>query len=139
MLAVPTTHPLAKSRKRLHLADIAGEQLLLLEDGHCLRDQALSVCHLAGAGERVGFRATSLETLRQMVAAGVGATLLPHLSVSDPIPQYHGVRLQRFADPAPMRRIGMVWRTTSPQAQFFADIAAVIRTAAEAIGLTVAR
>ena len=66
------------------MAQLSDETLLLLEDGHCLRDQALDVCRLSGANEKSGFRATSLETLRQMVAAGVGVTLLPALSVQAP-------------------------------------------------------
>ncbi|HEX3108829.1 MAG TPA: LysR substrate-binding domain-containing protein, partial [Thermoanaerobaculia bacterium] len=64
LLAVPEHHPLA-SRRQLKLDDLSDQSLLLLEEGHCLRDQALEVCQLAGAGEKSGFRATSLETLRQ--------------------------------------------------------------------------
>ncbi len=75
LLAVPENHALAK-RATLKLDDLADESLLLLEEGHCLRDQALDVCQLAGANEKSGFRATSLETLRQMVAANVGITLV---------------------------------------------------------------
>ena len=77
VLAVPADHDLASTKRKVNLSVIAGEQLLLLEEGHCLRAQALSVCHLNGASERRGFRATSLETLRQMVASGGGITLLP--------------------------------------------------------------
>lgn len=139
VMAVPGSHPLARTRKKLTLADLAGEQLLLLADGHCLRDQALSVCHLAGAGERNGFRATSLETLRQMVAAGVGATLLPELSVTAPVPTYDGVTLVRFARPAPTRRIAMVWRRSNGQAEFFARIAESVRTAVAHLGLPAVR
>ncbi|MEO7936623.1 MAG: LysR substrate-binding domain-containing protein, partial [Dokdonella sp.] len=80
VLAVPAGNPLANHRS-IKLDDLADQNLLLLEDGHCLRDQALEVCQLAGAGEKSGFRATSLETLRQMVAANVGITLLPILAV----------------------------------------------------------
>lgn len=83
LLAVPSEHPLA-TRGTLPLDALDNLQLLLLEEGHCLRDQALDVCRLSGASETGGFRATSLETLRQMVAAGVGITLLPALSVATP-------------------------------------------------------
>nr|MBP7598954.1 LysR family transcriptional regulator [Pseudoxanthomonas sp.] len=76
VLAVPESHPLAQ-RGSLTLAELSHQQLLLLEDGHCLREQALDVCRLSGANEKSEFRATSLETLRQMVAADVGITLLP--------------------------------------------------------------
>ena len=82
---------------------LAGENVLLLEEGHCLRDQALAVCRLAGAAERTGFRATSLETLRQMVAAGVGVTLLPELAVRPPVPPSDDIVLLRFSEPVPRR------------------------------------
>ena len=62
-------------------ADIAGEQVLLLDDGHCLGGQALAVCHTSGAGEIGDFRASSLNTLIQMAAGGIGITLLPRLSL----------------------------------------------------------
>jgi LysR family transcriptional regulator, hydrogen peroxide-inducible genes activator len=75
-VALPAAHRLAR-RKRIKLTDLDGESLLLLEEGHCLRDQALAACRLARVREAPDFRATSLETLRQMVAAGVGITLLP--------------------------------------------------------------
>src|SRR5690606_26498977 len=86
LLAVPVQHRLAESGE-VPTSALAGESVLLLDEGHCLRDQALSVCHMAGAGERLGFRATSLETLRQMVASGTGVTLLPRLAVSPPVPE----------------------------------------------------
>ena len=139
MLAAPSSHPLAGDDSPIDLSDLQGEHILLLEDGHCLRDQALSVCRIAGAGERRDFRATSLETLRQMVAAGVGATLLPELSVTAPVPTYDGVTLVRFARPAPTRRIAMVWRRSNGQAEFFARIAESVRTAVTHLGLPAVR
>ena len=97
MLAVPADHPLADDRRARSTSSVlAGENVLLLEEGHCLRDQALAVCQLAGAAERSGFRATSLETLRQMVAAGVGVTLLPELAVQPPVPPSDDIALLRF-------------------------------------------
>lgn len=130
VLAVPDDNPLA-ARSSLRLDDLADQSVLLLEDGHCLRDQALEVCQLAGAGEKAGFRATSLETLRQMVAARVGITLLPVLAVKPPVPQVAHVRLVQFRKPAPSRRIAMVWRKSSalvgfiePLADLFADLPA---------------
>jgi LysR family hydrogen peroxide-inducible transcriptional activator len=80
MLAIYEDHPWA-NRDRVPMADLAGEKLLMLEDGHCLRDQAMGFCFEAGADEDTHFRATSLETLRNMVAAGSGITLLPALAV----------------------------------------------------------
>ncbi len=126
LLAVPADHRLARSDGPLTINALNDENVLLLEDGHCLREQALSVCHLAGAGERDGFRATSLETLRQMVAAGVGITLLPALAVSAPVPVSDDIRLLAFKDPAPSRRIAMFWRKTSAQREFLPQLAAII-------------
>lgn len=127
VLAMPTGHPLADSDEPLDPSVLAGEDLLLLEEGHCLRDQALEVCQLAGAGERSGFRATSLETLRQMVAAGVGTTLLPRMAVQPPVPVSAEVRLRSFTAPAPRRRIAMLWRRTSAFADLLPLVAAVLR------------
>lgn len=124
MLAVPQAHALASS-KPLTMRDLANESLLLLEDGHCLRDQALDVCHLAGAGEKTGFRATSLETLRQMVAANVGITLLPVLAVKPPVAASQDIRLLSFRAPAPSRQIAMVWRRSSAMSDFLSKLAAV--------------
>ena len=127
VLAVPEHHPLA-SRDTLHLADLGEQRLLLLEDGHCLRNQALDVCHLAGASEKSGFQATSLETLRQMVAANVGVTLLPMLAVQPPVAQSPDIRLVGFADdPPPSRHIAMVWRRSSAMSGFLASVAALLR------------
>ena len=126
LLAVPDGHALA-GRRNLTLSDLGDQHLLLLEEGHCLRDQALEVCHLAGAGEKEGFRATSLETLRQMVAAGVGVTLLPMLAVKPPVSPSENIRLIAFKDPPPTRRLAMVWRKTSAMGDFLRELAQVLR------------
>ena len=126
MLAVPGNHPLA-TRRDLKLSELTDQHLLLLEDGHCLRDQALEVCALAGAGEKEGFRATSLETLRQMVAAGVGMTLLPMLAVKPPVPRSESVRLLSFKQPPPSRRVAMAWRRSSAMGAFLHQLADVLR------------
>lgn len=123
VLAVPATHPLADHDGLVSASDLDGEKVLLLEDGHCLRDQALDVCKRFGATERGGFRATSLETLRQMVVAGVGMTLLPELAVRPPVALPDGIRLLRFADPVPNRRIAMVWRSGSAYDGFLPKLA----------------
>lgn len=131
LLAAPTGHPLTKL-PRLSGNDLGHETLLLLEDGHCLRDQALDVCRLAGAQEKSGFRATSLETLRQMVAAGVGVTLLPQLSVHPSIAQPAGMTLVPFIDPAPSRKIALAWRKSSALDGFLDTVAAVLAGSAQA-------
>ena len=126
-LAVPEHHPLA-ARHAVRAADLKGETLLLLEEGHCLADQALEVCSRAGVSQSEDFRATSLETLRQMVAAGAGVTLLPELASRGAYGNARGVRVRPFARPAPVRHIGAVWRKTTPRR---AAIDAVARIIAE--------
>lgn len=133
LLAVPKTHPLAKEEGPVPSSVMEGERLLLLEDGHCLRDQALEVCAMTGAAERSGFRATSLETLRQMVSAGVGLTLLPRLAVEPPVPRYDDIRLLSFEEPPPHRRIAMVWRKSSPLGDFLPRLAAELRELPEGL------
>jgi len=120
VLALPTGHPLA-SEPEVTLDDLRGAELLLLEEGHCLRDHALEVCALAEAHERVDFHATSMETLRQMVAAEVGITLMPVLSVKPPIAVTDNVVFRRFAEPAPRRTIALVWRSSSALSSFLRE------------------
>lgn len=127
VLAAPSGHALAAGDGPAKTSVLAGESVLLLEDGHCLRNQALSVCDLAGATERGGFRATSLETLRQMVAAGVGVTLLPNLAVQPPVPLSPDIELIPFADPVPNRRVAMYWRKSSSLASFLPELAPLFR------------
>jgi LysR family hydrogen peroxide-inducible transcriptional activator len=112
-LAVPAQHRLAK-KKDIAIEDLKGETLLLLEDGHCLRDQALDVCSGVGVQEKQDFRATSLETLRQMVATGAGITLLPQLASRNAYGNTRDVVLRPFADsPPPLRYVGAIWRKTT--------------------------
>ena len=127
VLAVPHGHALAQ-HQHLTVGDLDDARLLLLEEGHCLRDQALDVCRLAGANERNGFRATSLETLRQMVASGVGITLLPMLAIQPPVPRSPDICLLPFAGEAPHRRIAMVWRRSSAMGAFLMQLAEVLRS-----------
>ncbi len=133
LLAVPADHPLATADAPVPTSVLVGENVLLLDEGHCLRDQALAVCQSSGATERDGFRATSLETLRQMVAAGVGVTLLPELAVSPPVPPSPDVAVVRFRDPVPRREIAMYWRRTSPFDEFFAVLATIMRELPEGL------
>lgn len=114
LLAVPERNRLA-GQERVRLADLRDETLLLLEEGHCLRDQALEVCSRVGVRDSQDFRATSLETLRQMVAAGAGVTLLPELATRGAYRSGRGVALRPFVRPAPARSIGAVWRKTTPR------------------------
>jgi len=131
LLAVPRGHALA-SRRRVRDGDLDGEEVLLLEDGHCLRDQALAVCRGTGATEAVQMRATSLPTLVQMVAGGLGVTLLPEMAgpVLAASPST-GVVTVRFTSPAPTRSVGLIWRTSSARLREFRALAEVMQEAAE--------
>jgi LysR family hydrogen peroxide-inducible transcriptional activator len=124
LVAMPEHHRLT-ARKRLTIGDLAGEKLLLLEEGHCLRDQALEVCARAGTGEQ-DFRATSLETLRQMVAAGLGITLLPRLAAEGPFASARGLVVRPFSPPAPSRVIGAAWRRSTSRGAAIAAICDII-------------
>jgi len=126
-VALPRNHSLAR-HEELKLNDIAGETLLLLEDGHCLRDQALEVCSRVNLRENQDYRATSLETLRQMVAAGLGVTLLPELAAKAPMGTGHGLAIRRFAAPVPSRTVGAVWRRSSTRTAAIAAVCDVIAT-----------
>jgi len=112
VLAVPDTHRLA-GRRQAQVGELGDEPLLLLEDGHCLRDQALAVCARTPLHERQDFRATSLETLRQMVAAGAGITLLPALAARGAYASMRGMKLVQLVKPVPTRKVGAVWRSSS--------------------------
>ena len=126
MLAVPAQHPLA-DKDKVRVDDLKGETLLLLEDGHCLRDQALEVCSRVRVNEEQDYRATSLETLRQMVAAGHGVTLLPQLAAETPVGVARGLRIKPFMKPAPVRTIGMVWRRSTTRGKAIAAVAGAVR------------
>ena len=125
-LAVPRNHELA-TRESLRMEELSRYNLMLLEDGHCLRDQALEVCHLSGAQEGSEFRATSLETLRQMVLAGLGVTLMPALAARGMAPYADRLHLLRFENGNPSRQIGLFWRRSSALTPLLRDMAAVLR------------
>ncbi len=108
-LAVISDHELA-SYKRIRQDILSRYPLLLLEEGHCLRDQALELCKLHNGGEVEDFKATGLETLRQMVKAGTGITLIPKIATSR---NERGICYIPFVKPAPTRTIGLVWRKTT--------------------------
>ncbi len=127
-LALPSNHRLA-SREVVEVSDLEAEQILLLEEGHCLRDQALDVCNLVGAREDVGFRATSMETLRQMVASGAGMTLLPALAAAANgfVPNPEPIALRPFRAPAPQREMALFWRRGSAREPTIRAVAEIIR------------
>jgi LysR family hydrogen peroxide-inducible transcriptional activator len=120
LLAAPAAHPLAGQGEAATTL-LAAEPLLLLEEGHCLRDQALSYCQQVDRAAMSGFGASSLSTIVQMVANGLGITLLPELSlpfeVHDP-----RIALVRFAEPEPTRTVGLAWRRSSPRKRDFVEL-----------------
>jgi LysR family hydrogen peroxide-inducible transcriptional activator len=121
VVALPRGHALAK-KKTVALGDLDACDVLLLDEGHCFRAQALALCERAGARESE-FRATSLATLSQMVTSGSGVTLLPKLAV--PVENRRGqLEVRPFRGPhAPSRTIALVWRKSSPLAPVFHAIA----------------
>ncbi|MCD6705553.1 MAG: LysR substrate-binding domain-containing protein [Thiobacillus sp.] len=128
LAALPAGHPLAK-RDSLKVSDIINEKLLLLDEGHCLRDQALDVCG-SGSRGREEVRATSLETLRQMVAMGLGLTLLPALAVdAGPRVSKKAVEIRPFKSPPPGRTIALVWRRRAPFPETFEQLAQTLKNA----------
>jgi LysR family hydrogen peroxide-inducible transcriptional activator len=114
--------------KRAKAADmLAHERLLLLEEGHCLRDQALSFCRLVTPEARESFGASSLATIVQMVAHGYGITLLPEMAVGIEVRQRSDIRLMHFPAPEPKREIGLAWRKTSPRKADFHAFATLLK------------
>lgn len=108
-------------------ADIASEDLLLLEDGHCLRDQALAACELESARRNTAFNGTSLHTLAQMVANGLGVTLMPQMALDAGIVRGLDVAVRPMADGTSHRRIGLVWRRTSARKETFRRLGEALR------------
>lgn len=115
-VVVPAGHRFAK-KKSIAEADLKGESILLLDDGHCLREQVLAACGSRRATELGDFRATSLGTLTQMVASGVAITLLPELSLPLETRGRRDLAVIPFRRPRPYRTIGLAWRKTSARAE----------------------
>jgi LysR family transcriptional regulator, hydrogen peroxide-inducible genes activator len=129
VVALPKGHPLAR-KKRVTPGELEDEKVLLLDEGHCFRDQALSVCERAGTKE-TELRATSLSTLAQMVSSGSGITLLPQIAVA--VENRRGqLEIRSFTAPAPHRTIALIWRPQSPFDETFRDLADVFRSAVQA-------
>ncbi|MDX2028066.1 MAG: LysR substrate-binding domain-containing protein [Alphaproteobacteria bacterium] len=131
LLACSTQHPLAK-RKSVTMEDVAEESLMLLDDGHCLRNQALEFCALAHVKENGEFRATSLETLRQMVAAGAGVTLMPRIAA---VPTPRLAYVPFAGKNAPSRSIGLVWRASSTQKKLIDALAKMLKKSLPKCGM----
>ncbi len=127
VFACPAGHELAK-KKSLSTSQLRNEELLLLEDGHCLRDHALEACHLRDSEISVPYQATSLNTIVQMVANGIGVTLLPQMALDARILSGTDVETRHFKEADVSRSIGLMWRSKTPRraeftllGQFIAD------------------
>ncbi|CAN5212828.1 hydrogen peroxide-inducible genes activator OxyR [soil metagenome] len=127
LLAMATSHRMS-NRVKATPDLLENDRLLLLEEGHCMRDQALAFCNLRRIENINTFGASSLATLVQMVANGLGMTLLPELAV--PLETRRAdIHLMRFADPEPQRVIGLAWRRSSPRKRHFAELGQMITAA----------
>jgi LysR family hydrogen peroxide-inducible transcriptional activator len=141
LAAVPPDHPLA-AFDAVPTATLAAERLLLLEEGHCLREQALAVCGLL-AGDRGemqdSFAATSLHTLVQMVASGLGVTLLPRLAVAAGITEGTGLALRPLLGSGAWRTLGLAWRSNAPRAAEYRALGTrLIQVCGEVLGARIA-
>jgi len=115
VLAYPTGHPLGKV-KRLRTRDLQGQDILLLENGHCLRDHALEACKLQSSQLSLAFEATSLHTIVPMVANGVGVSLLPEMAINEGILSgTQNVSTKEFSERGVWREVGLLWRAKSPR------------------------
>ncbi len=121
-LAVAADNPMAK-KTTIKPEDLLDQQILLLDEGHCLRDQALQICQLKGAEERQDVRATGLETLRQMVRAGTGITFMPTIAINE---AETGISYISFTEPVPSRSIGLVWRKTSARTELMLKLVELV-------------
>jgi LysR family hydrogen peroxide-inducible transcriptional activator len=124
LLAVPADDPLPETA-RVTTGDVNRRTLLLLEEGHCLRDQALAFCAEPRRGVRTGLGATSLTTVLQMVASGYGVTLLPEVAIDVEV-RDERIKLLRFVEPQPGRTIGLGWRRTSPRKTDFLALGQIV-------------
>jgi LysR family hydrogen peroxide-inducible transcriptional activator len=131
MVACPLDHPFA-ARKSVAIADLQGQPLLLLEDGHCLREHALTACGFGAGRANEDFLATSMGTLIEMVASGLGITLIPELAVEVETARDRAVAIVELAGGAPRRQLALCWLPANPRAADF-------RLLADALARTVAR
>lgn len=137
LLATPVNHRLSGTMDgpRVSASEVVGEELLLLSHGHCLADQVADWVTDVGASAREDYRATSLETMRNMIRAGNGLTLLPALTVLPQVTDTSGIGLRRFEPPTPSRTIALTWRKSSPAAPTLQKLAPCLVPQVEADGM----
>ncbi|NQU59108.1 MAG: hydrogen peroxide-inducible genes activator [Rhodospirillales bacterium] len=127
-VACPKDHPLAKRRKKsVSIDEVPDEELVLLEEGHCLRDHALAACHLQDSGSQKGFRGTSLETIMQMVGVGIGITLIPEMAVQSHLFDRLDISMIPLSKEASTRKIGLTWRNASRRKDEFRILAQALK------------
>lgn len=126
VLVAPTGDPLSVPDP-VALQDITGASLILMKDGHCLRDQALDVCALAGSPPATSVAAASVATLVRMVESGLGATLLPASALNAEVRPGQGLTVRSFGESPPGRTLTLQWRASSPDAPWFLEIGEVLR------------
>jgi len=126
VLIAPTGHSLGVAQA-IQPLEIEGESLILMADGHCLRDQAIEVCAAAGAPPSTSVTAASVATLVRMVESGLGATLLPASALSSEVRVGQGLVARSFGDSPPGRTLTRQWRATSPNAAWFVEIGEILR------------
>ena len=127
LLTVSSDHS-AATQTEADAEALEGENVLLLEDGHCLRDQALSICQTNGGVESSGYSAASLETLRGLVSAGLGVTLMPALAVPSPTESASNVRYIPFSDRTLSRKVGLCWRKSSTRGELLNEFSRSLGT-----------
>jgi LysR family hydrogen peroxide-inducible transcriptional activator len=129
LVALPCDHRLA-AKSRIAPRALASEPIVLLEEGHCLREQSLSICEAAGLGNRRDeVQAAGLETLRQMVMAGIGIALLPEMAALDPFGAGELAVYRRFEPPEPQRALVLAWRRSFPRGDALQELARGLRDA----------
>jgi LysR family hydrogen peroxide-inducible transcriptional activator len=123
---LPLDHPLAR-KKSLTVTDLADDAILLLEEGNCMRDQTLNLCRGSRPIDPEGYRASSIESLRQMVSAGMGCTFLPKLSTIGPFATSTPIAIRPLHSPTPRRDIVLVYRKTYPKAASLQELAKALK------------
>ncbi|KAE9628515.1 LysR substrate-binding domain-containing protein [Parasedimentitalea maritima] len=124
---------LSQDGRHLRPEDLKSEQLMLLEDGHCLTDQALEICGMMASSPSINMGAGSLATLSRLVAAGFGLTLMPELAVKSECEAANGLEVQRFPEPQPARQIGLVRRHTTAGDGWFEQLAETVKSIGQEI------
>jgi LysR family hydrogen peroxide-inducible transcriptional activator len=129
-VALPTNHPLA-ARKQILADQLPIDDLLLLSEGHCLREHALSACQLPTTSQRTSLQGTSLYTLIEMVAGGLGITLIPEMAINSDMVSHADISIRPLitTDKKPMRELGLVWRPSYPRTETLEQLSATFATA----------